>query len=350
MKKLNIYLINEQSTIKNAIIKIRKNGARTLVVINKKRKLLGTISEGDIQKSILKNIKISTKITDIYNKEPKKISINKIDKKKIKKLFLNKQYGILPIVDGFDIVKKIITWDDIFNLDKNFFKFKNIDVVIMAGGKGERLKPLTEILPKPLVPINNKPMLEHVIEGLIYFNFNKFFLILNHQADLIKTYFLNNYKNLNINYIKEKKPLGTAGGINLIEKKNKSKDILIANCDTLFKINYADFYYTHKKEKNILTLAVSNMQHIFPYGFCEVNSKKLVTIKEKPKFSFIANTGLYFADKSIIKFIPKNKKFEMTDLIKKCLTLGKKVGIYKIPQNSWTDLGQLSDFKKGFEE
>jgi dTDP-glucose pyrophosphorylase len=92
------------------------------------------------------------------------------------------------------------------------------------------------------------------------------------------------------------------------------------------------------------------MQHIFPYGFCEVNLKKLITIKEKPKFSFIANTGLYFADKSIIKFIPKNKKFEMTDLIKQCLKSGKRVGIYKIPQNSWTDLGQLSDFKKVLEE
>jgi CBS domain-containing protein len=207
MKKLNLFLIDEKSTIKNAIIKIRKNGARTLVVVNKKRKLQGTISEGDIQKSILKNIKISTKITNIYNKDPKKIRLKKIDKKKIKEIFLNKQYGILPIVDNFNIVKKIITWDDVFNLDKKFFKLKNINVVIMAGGKGERLKPLTEILPKPLVPINNKPMLEHIIESLKYFNFNKFFLILNHQADLIKSYFINNYKNLNINYIKEKNHL-----------------------------------------------------------------------------------------------------------------------------------------------
>ena len=134
-----------------------------------------------------------------------------------------------------------------------------------------------------------------------------------------------------------------------MKKKNKSRDILISNCDTLFKIDYADFYFVHKKEKNILTLAVSNMQHTFPYGFCEVDFKKLITINEKPKFSFIANTGLYFADRSIIKLIPKNKKFEMTDLIKRCLKLGKKVGIYKIQQSSWTDLGQLSDFKKVLE-
>ena len=350
MKNLNLFLIDEKSTIKNAIIKIRKNGARTLVVVNDRKKLLGTISEGDIQKSILKNFNINSNISNIYNKKPKKINLKKFDKKKIKEVFLNEQYGVLPIVDDSDIVKKIITWDDIFNSGKNSLKFKNVDAIIMAGGKGERLKPLTEILPKPLIPINNKPMLEHIIESLKYFNFNKFYLILNHQADLIKSYFLNNYKNLKINYIKETKPLGTAGGIYLIDKKKKSNDILITNCDTLFKIDYINFYHFHKKEKNILTLAVSNMQHIFPYGFCKVNSKKLVAIKEKPKVNFIANTGLYFADKSIIKLLPKNKKFEMTDLIKKCLILRKKVGIYEISENSWTDLGQLSDFKKVLEQ
>ena len=350
MRNINLFLIDEKASIKSAIIKIRKNGARTLVVINNKKKLLGTISEGDIQKSILKNIAISNKITNIYNKKPKKISLKKIDRKKIKEIFLNHQYGILPVVDDFDIVKKIITWDEIFKSDNEILKFKNIDVVIMAGGKGERLKPLTEILPKPLIPINNKPILEHIIESLKFFNFNRFFLILNNQADLIKSYFLNNYKSLKISFLKESKPLGTAGGINLIDKKKKSQDILIANCDTLFKIDYVDFYHVHKKEKNVLTLAVSSMQHVFPYGFCKVNLKKLVSIKEKPKVNFIANTGLYFADKNIIKLIPKNKKFEMTDLIKKCLTLGKKVGIYQISQNSWTDLGQLSDFKKVLEE
>ena len=350
MKNLKLYLIDKKSSIKNAIIKIRKNGARTLVVVDKKKKLLGTISEGDIQKSILKNVKISSSINNIYNKKPKKISLKKYDKKKIKEIFLNEQYGILPLVNDYGIVKKILTWEETFNPDKKFLKLKDVDVVIMAGGKGERLKPLTEILPKPLVPINNKPMLEHIIESLKFFNFNKFHFVLNHQAELIKSYFINNYKNLKINFIKETKPLGTAGGIYFIDKKTSSNDLLIANCDTLFKVDYVKFFNFHKNSNNILTLAVSNMQHIFPYGFCKVNSRKLVSIKEKPKLSFIANTGLYFANKKITKLIPKNKRFEMTDLIKKCLSTGKKIGIYEIPESSWTDLGQLSDFKKVLDQ
>ena len=285
MKKLNLFLIDEKSTIKNAIIKIRKNGARTLVVVNKKRKLLGTISEGDIQKSILKNIKISTKIINIYNKAPKKIRLKKIDKKKIKKIFLNKQYGILPIVDNFDIVKKIITWDDIFNLDKKFFKFKNINVVIMAGGKGERLKPLTEILPKPLVPINNKPMLEHIIESLKYFNFNQFFLILNHQADLIKSYFINNYKNLNINYIKEKKPLGTAGGINLIEKKKLYDDFKIFQNYNIFLFDKKDISKIIYSNKSIEEFEVDK---IYPSSLnIEIKKTKLLALTKKNNTNFV---------------------------------------------------------------
>ena len=125
---------------------------------------------------------------------------------------MEEQIGIVPVVDSSNHVKKIISWNDIFNLKRNSSKLKSIDVVIMAGGKGERLKPYTSVLPKPLIPINNKPMLEHIILNFKYFNLNNFHLVLNHQAQLIKSYFKNN-KNLKINYVIEPKPLGTIGGI-----------------------------------------------------------------------------------------------------------------------------------------
>ena len=134
-------------------------------------------------------------------------------------------------------MQKVLTWEEIFNSDKEQVNLKNTDVVIMAGGKGERLKPFTEVLPKPLIPVNNKPMLEHIIENFSYFNFSKFHLVLNHQANLIKSYFQTIKKNYKLNYIKEPKPLGTAGGIYFV-KKIKSDDFIIANCDTLFKINF----------------------------------------------------------------------------------------------------------------
>ena len=220
--------------------------------------------------------------------------------------------------------------------------------MIMAGGEGERLKPYTSVLPKPLIPINNKPMLEHIILNLKYFNLKRFHLILNHQAHLIKSYF-KGIKNLNVNYVTEPKPLGTVGGIKYL-KNIKSKNFILSNCDTLFKIDYLDFYNHHIKNNNFLTIAVSNMQHRFAYGFCKVNKEKLSSIKEKPSVSFIANAGLYIMKKEIIKLIPKNKKFDLTDLINKCLKQKKQVGVYKISKNSWKDLGMLSDFNKAFQD
>ena len=218
----------------------------------------------------------------------------------------------------------------------------------MAGGKGERLKPYTSVLPKPLIPINNKPMLEHIISNFKFFNIQNFHLVLNHQAKLIKSYFNNYDKNLKINYTVEPKPLGTVGGIRFV-KKIKSNNFLLSNCDTLFKIDYLKFYNYHEKNQNYLTLAVSNIQHEFSYGACKVQKTRLISIKEKPKLNFIANAGLYAMKREIINLIPKNKKFDLTDLINKCLKLKKKIGVYEIHNSSWTDLGKLSDFNKAFK-
>ena len=267
---------------------------------------------------------------------------------KVSKIFLDKQIGIIPVVDSNNIVKKIISWNDIFGSKKNYNELKKIEVVVMAGGKGERLKPYTSVLPKPLIPINNKPMLEHIISNFKFFNIQNFHLVLNHQAKLIKSYFNNYDKNLKINYTVEPKPLGTVGGIRFV-KKIKSNNFLLSNCDTLFKIDYLKFYNYHENNQNYLTLAVSNVQHEFSYGACKVQKKRLISIKEKPKLNFIANAGLYAMKREIINLIPKNKKFDLTDLINKCLRLKKKIGVYEIPNNSWTDLGKLSDFNKAFK-
>ena len=263
-------------------------------------------------------------------------------------MFLDKQIGIIPVVDSKNLVKKIISWEDVFGSKKNFSELKKIEVVVMAGGRGERLKPYTSVLPKPLIPINNKPMLEHIISNFKFFNIQNFHLILNHQANLIKSYFNNHDQNFKINYVVEPKPLGTVGGIQYL-KKIKSNNFLLSNCDTLFKIDYLKFYNYHEINKNYLTLAVSKVQHEFSYGSCKVVKKRLISIKEKPKLNFIANAGLYVMKREIINLIPKNKKFDLTDLINKCLKMKKKIGVYEVPSNAWTDLGKLSDFSKAFK-
>ena len=319
------------------MIKIKKNGTRTLLVVKKNKFLLGTISEGDIHAALIQNSSLDSSIKTIFNKNPKKVILGNYNLNKVSKIFLDKQIGIIPVVDSNNIVKKIISWNDIFGSKKNYNELKKIEVVVMAGGKGERLKPYTSVLPKPLIPINNKPMLEHIISNFKFFNIQNFHLVLNHQAKLIKSYFNNYDKNLKINYTVEPKPLGTVGGIRFV-KKIKSNNFLLSNCDTLFKIDYLKFYNYHENNQNYLTLAVSNVQHEFSYGACKIQKTRLISIKEKPKLNFIANAGLYAMKREIINLIPKNKKFDLTDLINKCLKLRKKIGVYEIPNNSWTDL------------
>ena len=218
----------------------------------------------------------------------------------------------------------------------------------MAGGKGRRLWPLTQVLPKPLIPINGKPMLEHIIDNFRYFNFKKFYLILNHQANLIKSYFENYDKNVILKYIKEPEPLGTVGGIKYI-KKIYSENFFVTNCDTLFKIDYKKFFEFHKKNNNLISLAVSKNKFEYSYGLCKINNNRLISITEKPKFNFIANAGIYIFNKKILNLIPK-KKFDIIDLINKCLRLKYKVGAYEISSSSWTDLGKISDFKKAIKD
>ncbi len=348
-KNLDLYFIGIENSIKESMIKIKKNGTRTLLVVKKNKFLLGTLSEGDIHSALIKDYSLKSSIKSIYNKNPKKIFSENFNTNRVRKMFLDKQIGIIPLVDTKNLVKKIISWEDIFGSKKNYSELRKVEVVIMAGGKGERLKPYTSVLPKPLVPINNKPMLEHIISNFKLFNFHNFHLVLNHQANLIKSYFNNSDQNYKINFVTEPKPLGTVGGIRHV-KNIKSNNFLLSNCDTLFKIDYIELYNYHQTNNNFLTLVVSKVHHEFSYGFCKVTKKRLISIKEKPKLDFIANTGLYVMKKEVLKLIPKNKKFDLTDLINKCLVLKKKIGVYEIQSNSWTDLGKLSDFSKAFKD
>ena len=170
MEKFNNtkFIANDFETIKNAMLKIKKNGTRTLVVVNTNKQLLGTLSEGDIQKALIKNVKVNESIKKIYNKKPKKIYIYDYKKINLREIFISGQFGLIPVVNKNNVIKKIVTWNDVFR-NEAFDDLKKIEVVIMAGGKGTRLLPLTKIIPKPLVPINNKPMLQHIMENFFGF-------------------------------------------------------------------------------------------------------------------------------------------------------------------------------------
>ena len=351
-KKIKKFLIKNNRTAEQALKVIDKNGSKTCFIVDNNNKLVGSLTDGDIRRSLYKKKKtIGQKLNNFLNKKYKFIKEKeKLDYHKIRKILVEERIEAIPVVDEEN---KVI--DVIINSKKYFLRKKkgpdktlsNIKVVIMAGGKGERLDPITRVLPKPLVPLKDKTVIENIMDSFLKRGAKKFFLLLNFKSDLIKAYF-SSKKNINskINYVNEVKPLGTAGGLEKL-KKNITNNFIVSNCDVVFDFDYKKLINYHTNKKNDLTLVVSNQTSVIPYGVCKIDkNNNLNRIDEKPRYKHLITTGLYVFSKKILNNIPKNKFLDMNTFIEILIKKEKKIGIFKISQNNWYDIGQLREYKK----
>ena len=342
---LSKYLINDSAKIKDCLKKMQENRQKCVIIVDNLKKLKGTFSDGDARRLMLKNLNFNSKVKNHYNK--KNYSFIKKENysiKKIKNLFLQKNLTLIPIVDNKKRVIDVETWSNFFN--KNIFRDgKKTTIVVTAGGKGTRLVPYTSILPKPLIPINNIPMIEYVIRNFKKFNYVNFVITINYKSNLIKTYFQERFSNFEIDYVEEKKPLGTAGGLKNIN--NLSEDFFLINCDTLIDINYDKLLKTHKVKKSDLTIVTCKIKTKSSYGICSVDKKdKLINFKEKPEKDNLVNTGFYVLNKKILKLIKKNQYYDFDEIIRKCMKKNLNVQTYEINKTKWKDLGNISGLKK----
>jgi len=214
----------------------------------------------------------------------------------------------------------------------------------MAGGKGSRLEPFTEILPKPLIPVNNKTILEIILEKFKKHKLNEFYISVNYKSEIIKAYLDEANLKCKFIYIKENKPLGTAGPLGLLPK-SISKTIIVSNCDITIEEDYNEIFEYHKKQKNDLTLVITNKKVVLPYGTCVIDKKgNLKKIIEKPENNYFINTGFYFLEPKIVKLIPKNIKYNFNDLINDSINKKYKIGVFPIHNQNWKDVGQWSEY------
>ena len=345
------YLIKENASIQVTIKKMKKNGIKSLFIVDDKSVLIGSVSDGDIRGALLKKKKMKDSIRSIINYSPKFVSDDKTNliPKKLKGLFQKFKIEEIPIVNKNKNIIKVISWTDFY---KNKLKPKKIvnlskydlKVVIMAGGKGSRLKPFTDILPKPLIPVKKKTIIEHIINSFTKFNIKKLIITTNYKSEILKSYLIDKFINNSFKFIKEKKPLGTAGSLKLI-KSNST--FLVSNCDVYHKIKLNKFVDFHFKDKNQISLVVAKKKNVIPYGVCKINKKnQLINLVEKPSNNILISTGLYIVQKKVVDLIPKKKFYDFNDLVSLALKKNLKVGVFKINDSEWHDVGKWDEYSK----
>jgi len=348
MRKL---LIKDNISINKAMEVLQKTSEKCLLVIDNNNKFIGSLTDGDIRRFILKGNKLNSTIKNAYNKNPIFLNEKKVKKKLIKEMLVSNKIDFIPIVNDEMEIVEYFTWSKEFGEKKITFKDSiKPSVVIMAGGKGTRLEPFTKVLPKPLIPIHDKPVIEHIISRFIGYGINNFHLTVHFKSKILKAYFDELQPKYSLNYIYEKKPLGTAGSIRYLNKEF-DRPFFLTNCDTVIDANYFDLYNFHESNDFKITIAASMKQFTIPFGTCNLNEEgHLEGISEKPEFNFLVNTGLYVLNPEVISLIPKNVFYNLTDLIDDIKKKGLKIGVYPISESSWIDVGQWSEYHKAVEK
>lgn len=343
-ERINKLIISPEDTLINAMKLMDKLDLKLLLVMYEK-KYIGLISIGDIQRAILKNISITEKIKNIIRTNIR-VCYSNDNFDKIKSTMIEFRTEFMPILNNKDELDKIIFWSDIFEEQVESHRKKlKLPVVIMAGGLGKRLKPFTNIIPKPLIPMGEKPIIEIIMDKFNKIGSNEFFITVNYKREMLEYYLDRNIsQDYKIHYIREDEPLGTAGSLHLLKDKIKST-FFVSNCDIIINQDLRDVYQYHKSNKNELTAIGAILNKSIPYGIFETGiNGQLLNLTEKPEFSYLANTGVYILEHELLNEIPVGKTFHITDLILNLLNNNRKVGIFPISEKSWSDIGEWKSF------
>jgi dTDP-glucose pyrophosphorylase len=347
MQDMDKYKIRFDSNIKKAIKQLDAGGLGFCVVVNSEDRVICIITDGDFRRSILNGIDLDGNVLNIANKNFKYLEAGCSKTDAVNLFMQEKNIEHLPILEDGRLVDLITEKDLVSNGDMNSRK-KKLDnlVVIMAGGRGARLDPFTVILPKALIPIGDKAMIELIMDKYLEYGMNDFLISVNHKAKMIKAYFEEQKSGYNINYIEENKPLGTAGALKNLEHRTK-KPFFVTNCDIIIiNDNYAGIYDFHINGGFDLTMVASMHYQSIPYGVCEIDcGGVLKRIIEKPEANFLVNAGMYILNPDMLGLIPENTFYNMTDLIDDMQKQNHKIGVYPVAEKSWIDVGQWEQYR-----
>ncbi|MEQ8523513.1 nucleotidyltransferase family protein [Gracilimonas sp.] len=342
MRHYKEHLIPTETPIREALEVLEKLSHDAIsFVVDKDDRLIGSLTDGDVRRGLIKGAGLDQPVDDIIQSNPRFIRKGDQDIQKVIE-YRENDFKIIPILDHQDRIVNVINFGEL----KSYLP---VDVVVMAGGKGTRLRPLTEKTPKPLLKVGDKPILEHNIHRLSLFGMDDFWITVNYLGEQIEEYFGNgNQKNLNINYIWEDEPLGTIGSVSKIE--NFIHDyVLVTNSDVLTNLDYEDFFIRFIEEDADFAVVTIPYKVDVPYAVLETSNGHVMNFKEKPTYTYYSNGGIYLMKREVTEGIPKNSFYNTTDLMERLIAEGKKVLSYPL-SGYWLDIGKPEDFEKAQED
>lgn len=343
--KINSIIIAPSISLLDALKKMDVEHTKMLFVFEGKH-FVNILTIGDIQRSIIKNVSLTEPVVKIL--EEGKIYIHKntsIDE--IRMIMVRERCQYMPIIDDAGEMIDVLLWDEMFQTPQEKEREKiDLPVVIMAGGKGTRLKPITNVIPKPLVPVSDKTILEVIMDQFEGIGCHKFYMSVNYKADMIRYYLSQLDHKYDIEFFMEEKPLGTIGSVSLLKGKIKTP-FFVSNCDSINEQDYRDVYDYHVSNHNDMTIVTMVKSFKIPYGVIETGEDGLmVALHEKPEQTYMVNTGVYILNSECIDEIPEGEFFHITHLMEKVKARGGRVGCFPVSENAWKDMGEWPEYLK----
>ncbi|MDM1295955.1 NTP transferase domain-containing protein [Sphingobacterium sp. N143] len=337
------HTINQDLSIRDALIKLDLiSPSSILFVVDEQKVLLGSLTDGDLRRGFIRGLDFENNLLDFVQPNPVFIREREYDLNKLER-FRKNHLKIIPIVNGEKQITDILD----FSQRKTLIP---ADAVLMAGGEGKRLRPLTEKTPKPLLFVGEKPIIEYNIDRLKEVGVRTINISINYLGEQLEQYFGDgSQKEIRINYVRETKPLGTIGSVLLVEDFDH-EDIIIMNSDLLTNIDFNDFFKTYQETNADMIVATTSYHVDVPYAVLEVNESNAVkSLKEKPRYTYYSNAGIYILKKNLLAMIPENQFFDITDLMDRIIEMDLKLVTYPI-NGYWLDIGKHEDFKKAQED
>ena len=338
------------TTIIQALKRMDEQHVKLLLVMDG-QKYHSLLSIGDIQRAIIASVDLDEPVHKILRSEVK-VATTHESRESIIAHMKERRNDFMPIIDTENNVVDIVFWEDISERKEHRIKSPfNLPVVIMAGGQGSRLRPLTNVLPKPLIPIGEQTMMEDIMDRFVECGCHDFYISVNYKADFIRRYVDNLEKpQYHVAYFQEDKPLGTAGSLHLLKDSIKST-FFVSNCDIIIDEDYSRILNFHRQNNNEITVVAALKNYSIPYGTLETGEGgQLISLHEKPELTYKINTGMYILEPTLIEEIPEDEFYHITFLIEKLVKEGRKVGVFPINEGSWTDIGNWDEYIKYIKE